>query len=78
MFQVKQPEVIENIEDTFITHDLEEISKENYDPLFDANINTTGASVSDLQQTCVLTKIVLTKFSAIKRFTDGISYLRNN
>ena len=56
MFQVKQPEVIENIEDAFITHDLEEISRGNYDPLFDANINTIGASVADLQQTFVLTK----------------------
>ena len=78
MFQLKQPEVIENIEDTFITHDLEEISKGNYDPLFDANISTIGASVADLQRTFVLTKIVLTKFSAIKQFTDGISSLCND
>ena len=65
----------ENIEDAFITYDLEEISKGNYDPLFDANINTIGASVANLQQTFVLPKIVLTKFSAIKQFIDGISSL---
>ena len=49
MYQVQQPEVIENIEEAFITHDLEEISRGNYDPLFDANINTIGASVANLQ-----------------------------
>ena len=75
MFQVQQPEVIENVEDAFITHDLEKISKGNYDLLFDSNINTTGASAADLQRTFVLTKIVLTKFSAIKQFTVGISPL---
>ena len=78
IFQVQKPEVIENIEDAFITYDLEEISKGNYDPLFDANINTIGASVANLQQTFVLPKIVLTKFSAIKQFVDGISSLCNN
>ena len=78
MLQLKLPEVIENIEDAFITHDLEEISKGNYYPLFDANISTIGASVADLQRTFVLTKIVLTKFSAIKQFTDGISSLCND
>ena len=75
MFQFQQPEVIENVEDAFITHDLEKISKGNYDLLFDSNINTTGASAADLQWTFVLTKIVLTKFSAIKQFTVGISPL---
>ena len=78
IFQVQKPEVIENIEDAFITYDLQEISKGNYDPLCDANIITIGASVADLQQTFVLPKIVLTKFSAIKQFVDGISSLCNN
>ena len=77
IFQVQKPEVIENIEDAFITYDLEEISIGNNDPLFNANCNTIGASVADLQQTFELTKIVLTKFSAIKQFIDGISSLCN-
>ena len=78
MFQVKQPEVIENIEDAFITHDLEEISKGNYDPLSDPNINIIGASVANLWRAFVLTKIVVMKFSAIKQFTDGVSSLYND
>ena len=71
-------QVIGNIEDAFITHDLEEISRGNYDPLFDDNINTLGASVANLQRTFVLTKIVLTKFSEIKQFIDGVSSLCND
>ena len=45
---MQQPEVIENVEEAFITHELEEIWRGNYDPLFDANINTIGASVANL------------------------------
>ena len=78
IFQVQKPEVIENIEEAFITYHHQVISKGHYDPLFDANINTIGASVADLQQTFVLPKIVLTKFSAIKQFIDGNSSLCNN
>ena len=74
MFQVQQLEVIENIKDAFITQDLEGISKGNYDPLFDANINTIGAYVADLQEAFVFTT-VLRKFSAIKQFIDDISSL---
>ena len=51
IFQVQKTEVIENIEDAFITYDLQEISKGNYDPLCDANIITIGASAANLQQT---------------------------
>ena len=53
---MQKTEVIENIEDAFITYELEEISKGNYDPLFDAKIDTIGVSVADLQQIFVLPK----------------------
>ena len=61
-----------------INHDFEQILKGNYDPFYNVNFKAVEAYIADLQQTFALTKIILTKLSAIKQCTGGHGSLYND
>ena len=65
MFDIKQPEVIEDVDDGVIKNDLDNIDSQKYDCLFDLNIVPYGKSKEELKRSYLLSIVVMQKYAAI-------------
>ena len=63
---------LEEIEDSFIKNNLNEIRIGNFDSLMDLNINSYGKTQENLLSLYLLSSIVHTKYHAINQFADGV------
>lgn len=73
IYKKEQPAEIESVDDATILQQLSEISKGNFDCLFDLNISNFGEPLPTPKRLFLVSSLIHTKFSAIDQFSSGMS-----
>ena len=78
LFGVKQPSLIEEINDGLIKEGLNLIDQGKYDVLYERDINPIGKDATELKRLFLLDALVYSKSSAIQQLKKGISSICPN
>ena len=72
LFCTEQPLEFEQIGDGKNNHDLDSITNENFNCLYEMNINPLGKEKEDLKRFYLLAALVHSNFSAIQQYSNGV------
>lgn len=73
MYNIPQPDIIEHVHDAALEHDVKKINEGSYDLLYDANINPSEKSPTELVRLFILHEVVIKRYAAINQFKEGLS-----
>jgi len=78
LYNMEQPEKVEDIEDAFIKDDIESIKSGNYNCIYDFNILPSGKTTEELIRLYMIVALIQSKYSAIEQFRDGMNSVTAN